>query len=148
MMKPKSGIKMGRLGKKSKAKEEKMGVAGEVKEALIPGANTDEVEFLRSIIQSLTKTTAPLGKSMDFISEDIETMTKEYETWKTKSQSAKTQWEEELKKTDDTLQPLQDKLAEIDGQIMEQKEKIHNIRSQIFKNEGIIQGLLTTVISK
>ncbi len=139
---------MGRLGKKAKAHgEDKAAAPGDA--PLLPNANTtDEVEFLRSIIQSLTKTTAPLGKSMDFISEDIETMTKEYETWRSKSQSAKTQWEEELKKTDDTLQPLQDKMAEIDGQIQEQKEKIHNIRSQIFKNEGIIQGLLTSVISK
>jgi len=139
---------MGRLGaKKAKAsnKEEK---TGETKEQIMPKANLDDVEFLRSIIQGLTKTTAPLGKSMDFISEDIETMTKEYETWRNKSQTAKTQLEEELKKTDDTLQPLQDKLAEVDGQIQEQKEKIHNIKSQIFKNEGIIQGLLNSVIAK
>ena len=138
---------MGRLKKpKAGTKEDR---TAEAKEPRIQRAdNVDDVEFLRSIIQNLTKTTAPLGKSMDFISEDVETMTKEYETWRNKSQAAKTQLEEELKKTDDTLQPIQDKLAEIEGQIQEQKEKIHNTKSQIFKNEGIIQGLLTSVIAK
>jgi TRAF3-interacting protein 1 len=147
--KSKPGIKMGRLGKKPKAGAEKGAEKGTgVKEELMQKANLDDVEFLRSIIQSLTKTAAPLGKSMDFISEDIETMTKEYEMWKKQSQTANTQLEEELKKTEDTLQPLQDKLAEVEALIQEQKEKIHNAKSQIFKNEGIIQAHLNSIISK
>ena len=114
----------------------------------MPKGDMNDIDFLRSIIQNMTKSITPLGKSMDFISEDVETMTKEYETWRNRSQASKAQLEEELKKTDDTLQPLQDKLAEVDGQIQEQKEKIHNIKSQIFKNEGVVQGLLASVIAK
>eukprot|EP01022_Parablepharisma_sp_SALTPOND_P004307 TRINITY_DN119_c2_g2_i1.p1 TRINITY_DN119_c2_g2~~TRINITY_DN119_c2_g2_i1.p1 ORF type:complete len:662 (-),score=27.35 TRINITY_DN119_c2_g2_i1:1561-3546(-) len=143
-VKEKSKIKMGRLGGKSKVEKR----TAEVKEHMIPKANVDDMEYLRNVIQTMTKTIAPLGKSMDFISEDVETMTKEYEAWRNRSQSAKTQLEEELRRTEDILQPLQDKLAEIEGQIQEQKEKIHNTKSQIFKNEGIIQGLLASVIAK
>lgn len=123
--------------------------------AAVPEANkvsdnqrSDDVEYLRTIIQNVTKTIAPLGKSMDFISEDVEIMTKEYENWRSRSQSAKTQLEDELKRTDDMLQPLQDKLAEIEAQIQEQKEKIRNTKSQIFRNEGIIQGMLNSIIAK
>ena len=145
-----SKIKMGRLGAKPKAepKEDRAEPGMEAKKDMIPKGDIHDVDFLRGIIQSMTKTIAPLGKSMDFISEDVETMTKEYETWRNRSQAAKAQLEEELKKTDDTLQPLQDKLAEVEGQIQEQKEKIHNIKSQIFKNEGVIQGLLASVTAK
>ncbi len=146
-------IKMGRLGSKPKAdhedKSESRGdAAGMKREGLPIKGDINDVEFLRNLIQSMTKTIAPLGKSMDFISEDVETMTKEYETWRNRSQAAKAQLEEELKKTDDALQPLHDKLAEVEAQIQEQKEKIHNIKSQIFKNEGIIQGLLASITAK
>ena len=143
---PKNEIKFKKIGGKSKAKDKEQKVGA--KDEIMQKPNMDDVEYLRSIIQSLTKTTQPLGKSMDFISEDIETMTKEYEMWRKQTQSAKAQLEEELKKTDDTLQPLQDKLAEIEGQIQEQKEKIRGIKSQIFKNEETVQGLLTSVTAK
>lgn len=142
---PKSKIHFGQIGRDKKKQGKKTREA--IERPSVPESK-DDVENLRAIIQQMTKTIAPLGKSMDFISEDIEVMAKEYENWRSRSQSAKTQLEEEYRKTDDILQPLHDKLAEIEAQIQEQLEKIHNTKSRIFKNDGIIQGLLQSIITK
>lgn len=143
---PKSENRFGRIGKGA-GKKKTTKTRETVEHAAVPEGK-DDVEILRAIIQQMTKTIAPLGKSMDFISEDIEVMAKEYENWRSRAQSAKSQLEEEYRKTDDILQPLHDKLAEIEGQIQEQVEKIHNTKSRIFKNDGIIQGLLHSIITK
>jgi len=151
----KSKIRMGKLGGKKQPAEDKgnakPGEEGKHEGGAVPifaKGDINDVEHLRELTQSMTKTIAPLGKSMDFISEDVENMTKEYENWHNKSKAAKQSLEEELKKTETELQPLEDKLAEIEEQIREQKGKITNIKSQIFKNDGIIQGLLASVIAK
>ena len=73
---------MGRLGAKAKAQKPSAPVGGAAKEQIPVNENMDDVEYLRKIVQNMTKTIAPLGKSMDFISEDVEIMTKEYDSWR------------------------------------------------------------------
>lgn len=46
-----------------------------------------DIEKLRSCIQNLTRSTNPLGKLLDFFQEDIDTIQRELETWKTKNAS-------------------------------------------------------------
>ena len=43
------------------------------------GFNENDIEFMKKAIQVLCQSTNPLGKSIDFLTDDIESMGKEYE---------------------------------------------------------------------
>ncbi len=45
-----------------------------------------EVEKLRGSIQTLTRSALPLGKIMDYLQEDVDSMQKELEMWKKENQ--------------------------------------------------------------
>lgn len=107
-----------------------------------------EAEFLKQAIQSLTQLTMPLGKSIDFINEDLDTMSKEYENWRKQALEGYSKMEDLQKESELSLQPLQDKLAEIEEQIKDQYTKIVNIKTQIFKNELNIQSMISTLVGK
>ena len=99
-------IKMSRIGGKNKkaapgaaAVEEptvkKTGVAGVEKvkasEKVGSGFSEQDIEFMKKAIQVLCQSTNPLGKSIDFVSDDIESMSKEYEHWRKEAQSCQQQ---------------------------------------------------------
>ena len=44
--------------------------------------NMDNLQFLKELVQKLCKNTTPLGKSLDFIRDDIENMNHEKEKWR------------------------------------------------------------------
>ncbi len=102
---------------------------------------------MKHSIQALTKCSNPLGKSLDFVSEDIDSMSKEYEKWRKQCMNSQTQMEEQLRITEDTIMPLQDKLALLEEQIRDKSSKIHNIKSQLIKNQSTIENLLYSVVA-
>jgi len=55
------------------------------------GFTEQDIEFMKKAIQVLCQSTNPLGKSIDFVSDDIESMTKEYEHWRKEAGSCMTQ---------------------------------------------------------
>jgi len=71
----------------------------------------------------------PLGKSLEFIHDDIESMNTELNYWQKQYQVSNEKMVNELKITEEALQPLQDKLAEIEEHAKEQKSKIHNVKA-------------------
>ena len=57
-----------------------------------PGGFTEQdIEFMKKAIQVLCQSTNPLGKSIDFVTDDIDSMNKEYEHWKKESVSCQSQ---------------------------------------------------------
>ena len=129
-------IKMGRIGKKKRtnaagaAKEGAGADSGFSKPAnLAPDESDDrgnegftekDIEFMRQAIQILCRSTNPLGKSIDFVTDDVDSMSKEYEHWRKEAISCNTKLEEAQKITEETIQPLQDSLAELEEKIREQ----------------------------
>merc|ERR1712151_249586 len=97
-------------------------------------------------IQHLCQAANPLGKSIDLVHQDIAHMEKELDQWKTEYREASDSYQQQLKMTNELLQPLYQKVAELDDKIAEQKTKIRNSRSRISKNDVTIQGLLESVI--
>jgi len=149
-------IRFGKVGGKKGTKAAPKGVkkssattAGPTTSTGVSGGalNQNDVDFIKAAIQALCQNTNPLGKSMDFLQEDIDSMTKEYEKWKKESKTSQSKLEELMKVTEDTIQPLQDKLVEIEEQIREQTTKVNNVKSQMMSNDVIIQNLLHSVIS-
>lgn len=51
------------------------------------GFSENEIEFMKKAIQILCQSTNPLGKSIDFVTDDIDSMSKEYEYWRRESLS-------------------------------------------------------------
>ena len=57
-----------------------------------PGGFTEQdIEFMKKAIQVLCQSTNPLGKSIDFVTDDIDSMNKEFEHWKKESSSCQSQ---------------------------------------------------------
>ena len=67
----------------------------------------------------LCQSTNPLGKSIDFVTDDIDSMNKEYDHWRKESQSCSSQLVEQQKITEQVIQPLQDQLADLEERIKE-----------------------------
>lgn len=151
------GIKMGKIGgrrgrKKAggveRSEPQKKTLQQEAPQRSYGGYNEDDIEFMRKSIQALCQSTNPLGKSIDFVTEDIDSMVKEYEHWKIDYAESIRKLEEQQRVTEQTIQPLQDvTLAQLEERIREEKSKIQNIRSQIIRNDNTIQNLLQSVIS-
>lgn len=102
---------------------------------------------MKNSIQALCQSTNPLGKSIDFVTEDIDSMVKEFQHWKEQYANSKAKLAEQQKVTDDTIQPLQDELAQVEEKIREETSKISNLRRQIIWNDTTIQNLLNSVIT-
>ena len=65
-----------------------------------------------------------MGKSIDFVTEDMDQMEKEYQHWQSEFADTEVKLREQEKINDDALQPVQDKLALVEEQIREMKSKI------------------------
>lgn len=61
---------------------------------------------MKKAIQVLCQSTNPLGKSIDFVTDDIDSMNKEYEHWIKESSSCQQQLHEQQKITEEVIQPL------------------------------------------
>lgn len=83
------------------------------------GFTENDIEFMKKAIQILCQSTNPLGKSIDFVTDDIDSMSKEYEYWRKESQTCQTRLEEQQRITEEVVQPMQDQLAEVDEKIKE-----------------------------
>ena len=96
-------IKMGRLGKRgkkpaeggapAKGEEKSKSTAGGAAAALSKGAamhpsggfNEKDIEFMKKAIQVLCQSTNPLGRSIEFVTDDLDSMNKEFEHWRKES---------------------------------------------------------------
>lgn len=111
------------------------------------GYDEKDIDFMKNAIQALCQSTNPLGKSIDFVTEDIDSMVKEFQRWKSEYGESKERLTQAQKVTEDTVQPLQDELAQVEERIRETSSKISNLRRQVTWNDSTIQNLLNSVIS-
>ena len=149
-------IKMGRIkkGKKPKANEKSYTkqIGGATAAADMPkpsvsgGFNENDIEFMKKAIQILCQSTNPLGKSIDFVTDDVDSMSKEFEHWRRESISCTQELEQQQKMTEEIIQPLQDQLAELEERIREVQSKVNTNKAAILRNDSTIQNLLYSVI--
>ncbi len=84
---------------------------------------------------------------VDLLGDDIESMNKELANWIKDNKTYKDRYDDEMKKSDETLLPLQNELLELEDSIRDEQTQIKAIKSRLIKNEKIIQNLITNVIS-
>ena len=116
----------------------------EVKKARVENV---DLEAVKEYVQQITKNCNPLGKLVDSLWDDIESMNKELANWINENKKYKDRYDDELKKSDETLLPLQNQLLELEDSIRDEQTQIKAIKSRLIKNEKIIQNLITNVIS-
>eukprot|EP00639_Heterosigma_akashiwo_P021269 CAMPEP_0206406752 /NCGR_PEP_ID=MMETSP0294-20121207/30018_1 /ASSEMBLY_ACC=CAM_ASM_000327 /TAXON_ID=39354 /ORGANISM="Heterosigma akashiwo, Strain CCMP2393" /LENGTH=260 /DNA_ID=CAMNT_0053865635 /DNA_START=1 /DNA_END=783 /DNA_ORIENTATION=+ len=132
------GIRMGRIKKKGKA-------GGAAAAARGGGYSEGEVERLRAGVQLLCQSANPLGKCMDYVTEDLTMMSTELERWAADHRRKTEVLEEEQKETEESLQPLRLTLLEVTEQIKEQIQKINGVKANIARNDERIRSLLEMI---
>ncbi len=100
---------------------------------------------IRSSIQTLVQHTGPLGTCMDYIQEDISLMTAELHRWEEECRRYEADYEENKRKTKETLHPLKVELADIEDQIIEQIAKISAKKAAVSRNDEKIQQVLKLI---
>lgn len=151
-------IKMGKIGKKKKKGAEGAGASKEAYTKKIAsidtvdsraggaGFNENDIEFMKKAIQILCQSTLPLGKSIDFVTDDVDSMSKEYEHWRREAINCTQALQEQQKITDEVVQPLQSQLADLEERIREQQGKINSIKATILRQDHTISNMLYSVI--
>lgn len=81
------------------------------------GYDEKDIEFMKNAIQQLCQSANPLGKSIDFVTEDVDSMVKEYQQWQSDFATSNAKLVEQQRVTEETIQPLQDELAQIEEKI-------------------------------
>ena len=101
-----------------------------------------DMEQLTNAVQRLVQSTAPLGKCMDYVQEDLGEMAKERERWQTTYRAKIDDLEDAKKRTEDELDPLRQMLSDFDDQLLEKQQKIKGLKNNIAKNDARIEQLL------
>jgi TRAF3-interacting protein 1 len=146
---PTDSIKIGggigmKLDKKIFVHEDLTESRSEIKK---PRVDNVDLEAIKEYVQQITSNCNPLGKLVDLLGDDIESMNKELANWIKDNKVYKDRFDDEMKKSDETLLPLQNELLELEDSIRDEQTQIKAIKSRLIKNEKIIQNLITNVIS-
>lgn len=134
--------------KKEKPKEDekdpKFGFARlpSAKRAMQNQNNAKNIQELRQKIQKICQSANPLGKIIDFVYEDMETMNKELHKWRAAHQANIEKFEEEKHLSLAQLEPLTTKLANVTAQVEEQRKKVVACKASILRNESVLMQLL------
>ena len=111
----------------------------------MPQSYHNELVALRKSIQVLSQSTNPLGKCMDSIQEDVETMQKELEFWRSERRQREVEYEECVKLAEHELDEVGDARSKANENTREMQSKINAIKSQIMKNDKLVTSLLGMV---
>ncbi|XP_033728163.1 TRAF3-interacting protein 1-like isoform X2 [Pecten maximus] len=104
-----------------------------------------EIDKLRGSIQTLTRSANPLGKIMDYVQEDLDSMQKELERWKAENKEHVLALKREKGITDKAIEPMKAQLGEVDQAIADQVDLIAAVKSNIIRNDQKIDKLLRSI---
>lgn len=104
-----------------------------------------EIEALRESIQTLCRCTNPLGTTMDYVQEDVDSMNKELEYWAKEYKQYSSKHDEALRLTIQSLAPMEDQLRQLEISIEEKYDLISGCKAKILENEITIQKLLSSI---
>uniref|UniRef100_A0A672Q7F9 TRAF3-interacting protein 1 n=1 Tax=Sinocyclocheilus grahami TaxID=75366 RepID=A0A672Q7F9_SINGR len=129
----------------TKPKEQDRSLVSEVSRKKERELVAKEIERLRSSIQTVCRSALPLGKIMDYIQEDMDSMQNELQTWRKENKENTQALLQEQRITDSVVEPLKAELAELEQLIKDQQDKICAVKSSILKNEEKIQKMVSSI---
>ncbi|KAL3923388.1 MAG: hypothetical protein SGPRY_004233 [Prymnesium sp.] len=127
-----SGIILGRKASKS---------ANAVK---LPSKN--EINSLRQTIQTLCQASNPLGRCLEYVQEDLDSMGKELETWRQLRRRRTNALAEEEATTASSLLNLNTELGKMEELIKDKQSRIRHAKASIIRNDSTIEQLLSNVV--
>ena len=108
----------------------------------------DDVEAIREQVQALVQFTNPLGKAMDALQEDVETMRRELTFWQRERENMGRRAEEvKSAPLGETVAKQDKRLEEADDEIASMRKKIQSVKAAIHRNDGKIAKLLAMVVT-
>ena len=112
------------------------------------GGAEDDVEAIREQVQALVQFTNPLGKAMDALQEDVETMRRELAFWQRERENmGRIAQEVKSAPLGETVAKQDRRLEEADDEIAAMKKKIQSVKAAIHRNDDKIAKLLDMVVT-
>lgn len=105
-----------------------------------------EAQQLLECVQNVTRSANPLGKMIDFLQEDVDSMKRELDSWRQERLSLLARIQQENEKTESSIEPLMGTLSELQLSITEQTDKIGALRGTIVADAHRIDKLLCHVL--
>lgn len=106
-----------------------------------------EISKLREQLQLLTKASNPLGKYLEAIFDDIDSMTRELDMWRNEARTQTAAANEAQRQTHESLREVNSQIGSLEEGIADQLQKVSVVRAQIQKNEATIEKLIRMVIN-
>lgn len=107
-----------------------------------------ELEALRDAIQRVCQATNPLGKSMEYVREDMDDMRLELAQWREEHRRRAEAMVSALRETEESLEPYLGRLREAEERCRDMEAKIVEVKARIVKNDQRIVELLKLVVQK
>jgi len=97
--------------------------------------SVEKIENMREMIQKLCQTCLPLGKCIDLVFEDVESINNQLFKWKQEIIKNKAKLVQEREKTNKILNPLQQQIENIQQEIQNQHQLILEKKAVLLRNE-------------
>ncbi|KAG8195491.1 hypothetical protein JTE90_010795 [Oedothorax gibbosus] len=107
-----------------------------------------DLSQLRSWVQSLSRTAVPLGRMLDFLQEDVDSMRMELKGWREEHQANLRALHKEQSATESLLEPLRAQLDDLDQVVQNQLDANRALKASIARNDERIQRMLSSVNHK
>lgn len=128
------GIILGRLGARAGAS------------AVAAGIKSGDHAAIREMVQKLCQSSHPLAKSMDYMQEDLENMSKEYRFWVSERKMFHDRLGDEQRMAEDQA-AADAKLADLENQIKQVRDRTIGLKAQVVRNDETIAKLLNMAVT-
>ena len=106
-----------------------------------------DLNQLREQLQLLTKASNPLGKFLEAIHDDVDSMTRELEMWRSESRNQALAAAEARRQTEESLQEIHANLQNLEDAISDQMQKTNNLRRAILTNDAAMETMMKTIVN-
>lgn len=106
-----------------------------------------ELSKLREQLQLLTKASNPLGKFLEAIHEDMDTMSRELDMWRAEARTQAAAAREAQRETEQGLHEVNVQLQALEDSISDQLTKTNILRAKILDNEKTIDTMVKMVVN-
>nr|XP_041573340.1 TRAF3-interacting protein 1 isoform X2 [Taeniopygia guttata] len=109
------------------------------------GLVAKEIEKFQGSIQTVCQHVFRLGRMVDYIQEDMDTMRNELLMWRQENREHAEALQREQSITDSMLEPLKAELAELEQLIKDQQDKICAVKANTLRNDEKIQRMILSI---
>jgi TRAF3-interacting protein 1 len=109
---------------------------------------THEVEKLRQSLQSLSRFANPLGRIVDALQEDTDSMLTELKMWEEEYRDNKIKLEQEKSSNDLSLEELKKRLRDLESEVEEENDKLGMFKASIERQEDKLRRVIALVVQK